>query len=87
MTFKKTKKIHFLRDVLAAVVLWLLELPIFFFFFNNNQALMNYFPFACISVPDVRRYIQTWFQTKWSLPYLTWSPALKPTCASKNLKP
>ena len=31
MTFKKTKKIHFLRDVLAAVVLWLLELPIFFF--------------------------------------------------------
>ena len=32
MTFKKTKKIHFLRDVFAAVVLWLLELPIFFFF-------------------------------------------------------
>lgn len=45
MTFKKNKKIHFLRDVFASVVLWLLELPIFFFFFQQQPGLNELFSF------------------------------------------
>ena len=58
MTFEK-KKIHFLREVFLAVALWLPELLISFF--NNNQALIDYFAFACINALDARRHIQTRF--------------------------